>query len=139
MPVDALVEIVPQGLALVDTIGGLLYAAGAPDGLGPDGLAAGGAAAAAAAAAASTSAATASAPGADEGTVGGANVGRNDATRPRLPSTIQARRDVQAAYDRTMMGRADRSLVDFAQALQKWAASVVGERPKGTAPSSSKA
>lgn len=112
-----------------------LYAGGMPDGLGPGGLAAGAAVGAAAGAAAAS--------GGADGTAGGVGVGRNDPTRPQVPSNVQARRDAQREYEATARGRLGQQVVRGSAVLQRWAESFVRSHivddTRGTTAAASKA
>ncbi|MEP7081507.1 MAG: hypothetical protein ABI841_00875 [Chloroflexota bacterium] len=102
----------------------LLYSAGASNGLDPGGLAGGGAAGGAAGAGAaygSGSGTTGS--GTEDGTTGGSNVGRDDPTRPRVPTSVQARRD--RAANPTFGDRVSQKFVDVVTTTGDWAESLV--------------
>ncbi|MGZ8474784.1 MAG: hypothetical protein ACXWWQ_00975 [Candidatus Limnocylindria bacterium] len=140
---DLLCALAPPVTSVVDSalsLLNILYSAGASNGLDPGGLAAGGAAAGAAGAGAAYGAPSGTTgSGTEDGTTGGSNVGRNDRTRPRNSTAVQARRDAQAAYEGTIPDRINKAILGVSETAQKWAEGIVGVDEKGTAPAGSKA
>lgn len=59
---------------------------------------------------------------------GGSNVGRDDATQPPLPTSVQARRDAAKEYYKSPRYRFDRALLNATDVAQKWAEKIVGEK-----------
>ncbi|MEP7081509.1 MAG: hypothetical protein ABI841_00885 [Chloroflexota bacterium] len=98
-----------------------LYSAGASNGLDPGPLVVGGGAGGVAGGAAVGSGSGTTGSGTGDGTTGGSNVGRDDATRPRVPTSVQARRDAGKGESYPMS-------LKISDVLQKWTESIVGEK-----------